>query len=622
MVLSIIATLALTAAPEQCLAGLPIHYDVRVAPAIAGYLNRPGLAPPEFEFAPLSGQGMPEVAAFVNWASNSDNGAAWGYVGQSGGVAPTYVSGGMETGPEGYASFRVQVPATTTTQGSRFNTSAAGQMGFAVTGYDVAASVWVKGYAGASGVIDVYVGDGNAVTAGGCGCAFNGTSWTLCTSANASNHSFAGMYAGNLGSYCGSGTRAALDVLVSSAGLHASTARQAYCSTGLANACVARGPITGRDGEAIQYSNSTNIITRGTDALRLTNIGDADLVHSPGTGGAGCLDCARVQIDADGVRGVLAEKQVVNSILRNRAFENAIWIPQNSGAPGAVVVVANAVRAPVNQVVADTLAIPAVSAGQHSYLGQTFTATAAPWSASVYLRGNTTSGTAYLFFRNGATYHSTACNLVADSWTRCVVEGVTLTAASWEFGIGVDLRDPAQSAQSAFTVRAFGAQGEASERVTSLVITETVSVTRIADTYRFVRTTPMAPASMAASVQLRGLTGAYLVCGHRTSTDLFAIGTSASVATATRQTPALSATQGTLGAGTVQRVAGYTYGQGGSAVIGACVAGACAEATGTSTTTATGHYTDIGYNAYSPTTGQPNGIISRVCVDPNPSRCR
>lgn len=95
---------------------------------------------------------------------------------------------------------RVQVAATT--GGNR-------SLLFQATVATDIVSVYVKGYGGTSGVIDVATDIGGS---GGCGCAYNGTTWTRCRSTTAAAGSF---IIGNDGtSTCGPGARAAADVLL------------------------------------------------------------------------------------------------------------------------------------------------------------------------------------------------------------------------------------------------------------------------------------------------------------------------------------------------------------------------------------------------------------------------
>ena len=81
----------------------------------------------------------------------------------------------------------------------------------ATSGTNDIGSVYVKGYNGTSGVIDVAMD--LSATGNACGCAYNGTTWTRCAMTVAHTGSFT---IGNDGSTtaCGSGTRSAVDVLV------------------------------------------------------------------------------------------------------------------------------------------------------------------------------------------------------------------------------------------------------------------------------------------------------------------------------------------------------------------------------------------------------------------------
>lgn len=127
---------------------------------------------------------------------------AWTLFG-SGAAAPT-VTANYATAPDGtLTAERLQVAATTLAQRSIiFQASVP---------VDIR-SVYVKGANGTSGVIDV-TQDSVGVANNACGCAYNPTTWTRCATRLAATGSFT---IGNDGSVnaCGSGTRAALDVLV------------------------------------------------------------------------------------------------------------------------------------------------------------------------------------------------------------------------------------------------------------------------------------------------------------------------------------------------------------------------------------------------------------------------
>lgn len=182
-----------------------------------------------------------------------------------------------------------------------------------------------------------------------------------------------------------------------------------------------------------------------------------------------------------GVNGLLEEGAATNVVLRSEEFNTASWSKLNSGAT-APVVTADQATAPVGSSVADRIAFGGTSAGtDYSFVTQSVAATAAAWSASVYLKGVTGAGTLYLSLLNGSTYHTTTCAYVLDAWTRCTLNGKTLTAAGWFVVIGVDRRDAQQANQPAQSVYVWGAQAEAGAYASSYLPTEGTTTARTAE---------------------------------------------------------------------------------------------------------------------------------------------
>ncbi len=71
------------------------------------------------------------------------------------------------------------------------------------------------------------------------------------------------------------------------------------------------------------------------------------------------------------------------------------------------------------------------------------------WTWSCYARAVTGSPTFYMALQRADTARiSSACALTATAWTRCSVTGAMIAGTSWVV-VGVDLRDPTQTAQAA-----------------------------------------------------------------------------------------------------------------------------------------------------------------------------
>lgn len=165
-------------------------------------------------------KGLLVEGSSTNYATRSQefNNAVWSPFG-SGAAAPT-VTANAGTAPDGtLTADRLQVAATTTTGRS---------VVFQGALVAPSVSVYVKGYGGTSGVIDA-TGDTGGVTTG-CGCAYNGTTWTRCVVNGTATGSFTIGNDGVAGG-CGSGTRAALDVLVWGAQRETYTRTTSYIPT-------------------------------------------------------------------------------------------------------------------------------------------------------------------------------------------------------------------------------------------------------------------------------------------------------------------------------------------------------------------------------------------------------
>lgn len=256
-------------------------------------------------------------------------------------------------------------------------------------------------------------------------------------------------------------------------------------------ACTA---VTGSKGETISYTRTGNA-TCTKSGVKNTNITNGDLVYC----GA---NQPRVMPDEDGVLGVLFEPGRTNALLQSEAFNAVAWATSGGGSPPAAVPVrtGDAAVAPDGTTTAERLDFPAVAGNQWSVIYNTagLTSTATAWTHTLYVRGVTGSGTIYIMSVTGTTYRSAACSYVNTSWTRCTVTG-TETAATWYFQIGVDLRDAAQSGQSAQSVYVWGAQRENAGWATSYIPTTTAAAARTTEIQTYYDHTIINFGSMAAT---------------------------------------------------------------------------------------------------------------------------
>jgi hypothetical protein len=233
---------------------------------------------------------------------------------------------------------------------------------------------------------------------------------------------------------------------------------------------------TGARGETLTFTRASTAMAQATagGGLATTGIQNGDVRLMP-------ANQPRVMYDANGVLGLLVESSRTNSALRSQESGNAVWQALSSGV-AAPVVTADTAVAPDGTTTADTAAFPAVSvAANYSDLLQNITLTAASWTYSEFVKGVSGSGRLYVMCTpDGVTYFRSACDYNSTTWTRCAATG-TATALGWFCGLGVDLRDGSQAAQGAQSVYRWGMQAEAGSYATSYIPTVAAAVTRSAE---------------------------------------------------------------------------------------------------------------------------------------------
>ena len=138
-------------------------------------------------------------------------------------------------------------------------------------------------------------------------------------------------------------------------------------------------------------------------------------------------------------------------------FSNAAWAKSGSGV-AAPVVTSNAIVAPNGLQTADRIDFPAVSGvNAYSQFNWLFTATAAPYTASIWLRGVAGGEVVYLMLTNNGTNAVVETCTLTTSWQRFSLTSTRVAAGDY-LQIGVDLRSALQSAKPAQSLYAWGAQ--------------------------------------------------------------------------------------------------------------------------------------------------------------------
>ena len=584
----------LTVALALCVAQFPQHRIHRQP-------NLPQSSLALFEFAPASGAGMTAECVTPNWVTHSEqfDNAAW----LDDGLATTQTAN-YGTAPDGTATAdRLQTQVVTGAERSTIY-----QTGCPITGGAVTASVWARATSGTASLDLCHNG-------GAAACRARKTlteTWervevTFNTLTNGNiiigTH---GVYNGGIG---------AQDMLIWGAMCNVGSSAASYIAT---TSAASAGPLpTGAKGEALTFTRTGNAVcTRGTNGLRTTGIANGDLVLQPG-------NTARVMSDSDGVKGLLVEGVRTNLVLRSQEIDNAAWT-KASGGVAAPTVTANYATAPDGTTTAERVQVAACpTGGQYSVVYQ-IALTAGASAGSVYCRGTSASQTISVCVQGTSGAACTPVTCSASSWYRFTT--TTTTTGTGGLVIGCD-NEPAYAGSSntgAADVLLWGAQFEVGSGVTyatSYNPTTSASATRNVEL-----ATVTLPVSLASGSTFS--VGASFVTPATQANTQIVVGLGDSASDATPQ--ALIYT-------TAGQITGYSVNPGTLTLSGvAAAAGAhrtsysserriyldATTVTNTATTTnAAGTIVSIGANGAGGTIA-PDSILTRICVDPSPTRCR
>jgi hypothetical protein len=271
-------------------------------------------------------------------------------------------------------------------------------------------------------------------------------------------------------------------LLLAGAALPASVSALGQCvtDTPAVDACLGGVRVTGPPGKTLDL----NFMAPGNmpGGITFTRASTATYTDASGTIQTAAINAPRWDYDpvTHALRGVLIEEPRTNLALWNRDFTNAAWGLYGNVA-AAPVVTANQATAPDGTLTATRVVLPAVSgAGSASVIYQPFTATAAIYTYSIWLRGAVGGEQVYLG-GGGVSFISAPRLTLTTQWQRFIFITPTLTAASWTMSFCVDLRDPAQTGTPVQTIYAWGAQVELGAFATSSIPTAASAVTRAQD---------------------------------------------------------------------------------------------------------------------------------------------
>jgi len=387
-------------------------------------------------------------------------------------------------------------------------------------------------------------------------------------------------------------------------------------------------PPTAAKGEVLTFTRASNgtCTKTATGGLATTGIADGDLVVLSS-------NQPRVEYDSGGVLGLLVEASRTNSILRSQEIDNVAWGSNASGVAGPTLNGANAATAPDGTVTAEDYSFPAVASTQYSLRSQS---AACPASSSVtvtiFVKGVSSADTVRqcLETSTGVFSCSGPCASATGSWTRCSFSATTGVGGGKYYVGNGDIN--AGVSNAATRLYLWGAQCEAGAYATSYIPTGAGTATRVVESAAF--NTPL-PAgnvgSIAASVNSvwssnTNGSGFPLAVASSTSAttagpDLLFLNSPGSNGTTWRciagnaagglfNTPDVA-----LGSGPQRR--GWC--ESGATVTGEWNGTAMTASAATSGTFNAGAYLHVGQigGGY-----QIDGIVSRICRDPSPSRCR
>lgn len=384
---------------------------------------------------------------------------------------------------------------------------------------------------------------------------------------------------------------------------------------GMGTACACTTP-TGAKGEALTFTRAGDA-TCSKQGLATTGIANGDLVVCTN-------NQPRVEYDSQGVLGLLVESSRTNSALRSQELDNAAWISVTTA--GAVTVTADFAVAPDGTTTAERIQYTACpTASTSSSRGQTgMVGLGTSASGSFYVKGNGTSGNVGLALGAGAAYAGATCAYNSTTWTRCTLTSAVTTSELYIGCFNNAVVSPNPGDTGSGDILVWGGQAEAGAYVTSYIPTVGATVPRSAETAS-IALPASAPAlnSTAASWNppasyASGFYNAGRLQKDASNNILMTNNAASPAPLLCTYTVGGSAYQGaSTGANiNVSQANRVVCAYDGVNVI-ACTNGTCANTARSFTNYSAAVSFDIGGPSV-----QGDGITSRLCLDPDASRCR